>query len=421
MRTGREVQDLTPLARIEQLAAERGSGELICASETVEVHVYFQRGRIAWATDAARPLAFTRRLLETAQIDADIFQEILESCRREKRPLGETLIAWGVATHDEVRAALQHQIEMAVVHLRESGPLQMIFLHRVAQFETYDASLTFGLHEIFRKVKRVPSQGALVAVRPARGASVAPPSSPAERLSASLDGVAWVAAIDGAALDEASSAKVPASLVRDTLLDGADLVAVRAGRTTLAGVTLSGAESLWCLVAGATTVGAVVAALSELGDGGGPPSSIEEIAPSIALDWSTGPEEGNVGKVLGDFVERKPEVYAALVTDPRATIGRGRGNVRADDIVAVVERRSRALAAPELDPTDAVAVDEGMSQRRMMSAERRFGLFGAELAAPGGSRFVWLVLDRRCSKGIGWGYLTSLSRDLSRALRDARG
>src|SRR5262245_25437261 len=99
------------LDRIAALASQNASGELICASDSVEVHVFLQRGRIAWATDSTRPLAFTRHLLQTAQIDVEVFREILESCRREKRPLGETLIAWGVATREEVRDALRHQIE----------------------------------------------------------------------------------------------------------------------------------------------------------------------------------------------------------------------------------------------------------------------------------------------------------------------
>ena len=79
---------------LSDLVACEASGELICVSDKFEVHVYFQRGRIAWATDSTRPLAFTRYLLETAKIDPEIFREILESCRREKRPLGETLHAY---------------------------------------------------------------------------------------------------------------------------------------------------------------------------------------------------------------------------------------------------------------------------------------------------------------------------------------
>ncbi|MBX3229611.1 MAG: sigma-54-dependent Fis family transcriptional regulator [Labilithrix sp.] len=130
--------ELSTLGRVAVLSKEGASGELICASDTIEVHVYLQRGRIAWATDAAQPLAFTRYLLERAQIDVEVFREILESCRREKRPLGETLIAWGVATREEVRDALRHQIELALARIHESGPVESLFLKRTSQFSDYD-------------------------------------------------------------------------------------------------------------------------------------------------------------------------------------------------------------------------------------------------------------------------------------------
>ena len=116
--------DQTPLRTLASLVSEQASGEFISASKGAEVHVYLQRGRIAWATDSGHPFAFTRYLQTSAAIDADGFRDILESCKREKRPFGETLVAWGLVTSNEIRAALHHQLELALASLRDGGPAQ---------------------------------------------------------------------------------------------------------------------------------------------------------------------------------------------------------------------------------------------------------------------------------------------------------
>lgn len=83
------TQTREPLAILVELSEARMSGELICASDEAEVHVYLQHGRIAWATDSTHPFAFTRRLREITAIENDTLREILEACKRERRPLGQ--------------------------------------------------------------------------------------------------------------------------------------------------------------------------------------------------------------------------------------------------------------------------------------------------------------------------------------------
>ena len=41
-----------PLTELRELAQRAETGEFICATSALEVHVYLQRGRIAWATMA---------------------------------------------------------------------------------------------------------------------------------------------------------------------------------------------------------------------------------------------------------------------------------------------------------------------------------------------------------------------------------
>lgn len=419
------------LETISELAARTVSGELICASDSAEVHVYFQRGRIAWATDSTRPLAFTRHLLETAQIDVEIFREILESCRREKRPLGETLIAWGVATREEVLLALRHQIQMALALVRDAQPMQTLFLNRSSQFSDYDAELTFSVDELL--VARVsapsaPPRRPAAAVRAPRDPSAE--SSAAMRLRASVDGVAWVETLDGTTLVEAvpepqPTTRLPARLVEQTLLDGAELVALRMSKTTIGGVALGGTGSLWCLATNGVTVGAIVTALESLAT-----ESLERRVPSTAgavhgeaadrSCWSTGDGEPPAMRALTEFVERAPELHAAFVTTQSgAPYGVGRSTTRPEELASLIARRASALADRDVFDESAHAdVDaDGLSSRRTMCAESDVCLFAAEIVTEGRSRFVWLVLARSCSKGLGWGYLTSLGRQIVRAFR----
>lgn len=472
-----------PLDIIAELANRNASGELICASESVEVHIYFQRGRVAWATDSARPLAFTRALLESAQIDVNIFREILESCRREKRPLGETLVAWGVASREEVREALRHQVDLAVTLLAESGTMQTLFLNRPQQFANYDPDLTFALEEIVarrnsefppptRPSSNIRALPALPPVPPGvTGVTVNGPSGPQrtasasnlrpvrpsttlravqvpaqpvrprtvslgtasaqERLRTTVDGIAWVEVLDGAELVEsnpaADASRVPRSVVEKTLLDGAGLVAVRVGDSTLAGVIVDGeSQSLWCRVEDDATLGAIVATLATLGDERAR-SVRGESYPGDGALWAFGDESSALWRPLRDFVERAPEIHAAFVAEAGVTrdrfVGVGRVPTSPDKLASLVERRgvlASSVVAPLLpNKPDAYAGSdvEGLSSRRIMTAEQSFYLFAAELVVQGTSRLVWLVIDPTCSKGLGWGYLTSISRQLVRALR----
>ncbi len=48
-----------PLSQLLGLAASEASGELVCEAGGVEVHVFLQCGRVAWASDSRYPRAFT--------------------------------------------------------------------------------------------------------------------------------------------------------------------------------------------------------------------------------------------------------------------------------------------------------------------------------------------------------------------------
>ena len=423
-----------PLDALRSVAERGCTGEFICASPTVEVHVYLQRGRIAWATDSEHPFVFTRQLQKTAQIDPESFRDILDSCRREKRPLGETLVSWGVATWDEVKDALRHQIELALDVLHHGGPAQTLFLDRTEQFAQYESGLTFDLAELLgdRDAAHAPSQGS-EAPRPSDGSmsipegtrSVGPVSLPsggqhARRLLDAVDGMLWAEHLEGTTVIEAAPEpserpRFAPEIVERTVLDGAEVVALRAPEGTLAGALLSSSSSLWCRLTPEATVGLAISALAAFTGTGTPASDSTNAHLERGPVWVIGGDTP-ITTALQDFLGRAPETLATLLTDVDNggwSCGAG-GALAPEYALEIVRRRAHVLAARTPFPAAARPEDSddvGFRFRTLVTRERSVWCFGAEL----GTRprtILWLLLHRRSSQGLGWAYLTSLSRQL---------
>jgi len=360
-----------PLDALRSVAERGCTGEFICASPTVEVHVYLQRGRIAWATDSEHPFVFTRQLQKTAQIDPESFRDILDSCRREKRPLGETLVSWGVATWDEVKDALRHQIELALDVLHHGGPAQTLFLDRTEQFAQYESGLTFDLAELLgdRDAAHAPSQGS-EAPRPSDGSmsipegtrSVGPVSLPsggqhARRLLDAVDGMLWAEHLEGTTVIEAAPEpserpRFAPEIVERTVLDGAEVVALRAPEGTLAGALLSSSSSLWCRLTPEATVGLAISALAAFTGTGTPASDSTNAHLERGPVWVIGGDTP-ITTALQDFLGRAPETLATLLTDVdnggHAALGaRSRPSTRSRSCAGV--RTSSPRGRPSLLP-----------------------------------------------------------------------
>ncbi len=404
------------------LAAREATGELICASESGEVHVYLQRGRLAWATDSEHPFAFTRHLQEMTGIDTESFRDILDSCRRERRPLGETLVSWGVTTAEDVRAALRHQIELALGVLRADVPAQTLFIDRTRQFADYASDLTFDVRELTSGDGEQEGTRGTRTVPPApKDVSMPPASRHARRLLESVEGLLWAELFERTTVIEsapepAQSERFPRTVIEQTLLDGADLVALRGPEGTLAGVALGSSRSLWCRLAADATVGAAMAAIAAIAAPERHAPGVDVAPFSASKSWTLGQEDAAPLRELREFLVRAPETLAALLTavdDDAWAFGAGASAVAPQWALDVARRRGRVLAAPLFDD-ERTREDEtsvGFAFRSMVTAERNVWCFAAELATH--PRCVlWLLLGRTTSQGLGWAYLTSLSRRL---------
>ncbi|HET9599257.1 MAG TPA: DUF4388 domain-containing protein [Anaeromyxobacteraceae bacterium] len=148
-----EILESTTSRRILACAEEGATGELVCSCHAGRVHVYLQRGRVAWASDGRHPRAFTGHLKHHAGLATAAIEEVVAECRSTHRPIGETLLARGLANEEQVRAALRHQIGLAlhVGECRHDG--EQTFTARA--YGEYDPRFTFAACEVVEEEQDV--------------------------------------------------------------------------------------------------------------------------------------------------------------------------------------------------------------------------------------------------------------------------
>lgn len=136
------------LAQVMELAARSASGELVCSCAGGEIHVFLQEGRIAWASSSRQRRAFTEHLKKLTGAEDEALEAVVSECARTRRPIGEGLIACKLATAEQVRASLLHQIRMALASAADEADARTLFLER-SHYRRYDRTLTFPLGEVF--------------------------------------------------------------------------------------------------------------------------------------------------------------------------------------------------------------------------------------------------------------------------------
>lgn len=433
------VTGARPLDGLVSYARQRSSGEFICASPVGEIHVFLQNGRVAWATDSRHPCAFSSHLQATAGIEPESFRQVVEECRRLRRPLGETLLAWGLATRELVRQSLGYQIGQAIALLASTPTGQTLFLGRA--YDRYDEALTFELDELLSGLEAPAPKGChdgsdgscarCISERAAEpGADSTPkmrqPAGVVRELRRSVVGLSWAELLeDGRTVVDADPssalAQTPAELIDTTVRDGADLAAFRAGCSSLLGLRMTSSHSLWCNVSADTPFATVVSAVCAATQGAVPPldgAGAKCAERNTLVEW--GPGSGFAGEIVRGFMERALDVLGAVVLsedrggEPAAAFGCEA--LEQDAVVSLARRRNRCFSQLSL-PTTSATRDRldalGFSLRTMVSGEPKLWCFGAELDVQR-RETLWLFLDRNNPQGLGWAYLTALGRALSR-------
>lgn len=407
-----------PSDRLRELAAVGASGEFICVTASFEVHVFLQAGRVAWATDSKHPFAFASTLQRTARIDVDTFRQLVEECRRDRLPLGETMVEWGLASWEQVRAALSNQIRQAISLIAALPSAHTLFLER--EYAEYNERLTFAPEEFLGE----PESQETAAREPELPAEQAQPAGLAQQLRSSIDGLAWVEVLEGGSAIDSDPAtrgsRVPEALLGATLGDGADFVAIRSSQGSVVGLRLPRSErSLWCRLEADSTFGAVLAALWSM-TSAADRAMVSAPTRRGAVAWSLGDETSARAAEIVSFLLRAEELLGVLLLPELGAGGPvfacGSSDVEAEYCLDVAGRRAPTLTRfriPDDCPGGERLCSIGFYLRTIVTGETRFWCFGAELD-PRSGETLWIFTDRRSSQGLGWAYLTALARALSR-------
>lgn len=410
------MSDASTTELLRRRARAEASGELICASATAEVHVFLQRGRVAWAIDSAHPFVFTRFLKEQSKIDDEAFSHVLDSCRRDRLPLGETLVAWGLATLSDILAALRYQIQLALATLRSiEDTAEAIFLER-RRFGEYDVRLTFDLTEILE-------DGGVEASR-ARAASVADDANGASQARAvlgSVRGATWVQVLDdGRRVDVAARAEgdvppVSRDLVQATLDDGADFVGLRSPDGSLLGGLLGPRRHLWCALSANANYGAAFAAISGLTTRDRQRHKANGRA-KAPIGWTVGDVESTWAAELSQVFAYGGDVLAVGLVDAVGQLSTAMGTVDLSraQFESIVARRRATLFGPSRATAGRGELEAlGFRYQTLVTGESEVWCFGAESfhgevreARP----TLWVLVRREASQGVGWACLSALSR-----------
>lgn len=400
----------SPVEDLRQAVHSGLSGEFICAAPKVEVHLFLQRGRVAWATDSAHPYEFSRELMRRASIDAQVFREVLESCRRDRLPLGETLITWKLASLEDVRAALTHQLRIAVASLVACDKATTVFLERPA-FAMYDERLTFDLAQVLGEQAVAPPAAVAAPVVPAAAAAAAPEESlegSARELLGAIKGATRVEVIEAdrpiEMAGDPGAPRVSARFAAAALEGGADFVALRAPGGSLLGARLVGSQrQMWATLRPDATIGAAVVALYTAG-------VLARLTRARRgqdlVRWRSGSVE--VEAQLGDPFAFGRDVLAVVVLRGDEVVFASGHTLGEEEAVALARRRRAILSVAPHEGAQRDAA--GAGARTVVTGEERVWCFGAETPGASVCSTVWVLTRRDGAQGIGFACLAALSR-----------
>ena len=191
------------LRELLDISRSGGTGEFLCVTASVEIGVYLQHGRVAWATVSSHPFEFARYLERRFGIDDGTFRRFVERCRRDRLPLGETLVASRLLALADVEAALRHQIGIALSAIATVPAGRTIFLQR-RRFTEYSEAFTFDLPSLLPGSPAAPTE-----IEPA-----ALGGAQAARFLSAVPGAVWMELLENGRLVEAAAsygktAKIP--------------------------------------------------------------------------------------------------------------------------------------------------------------------------------------------------------------------
>lgn len=117
-------------ALLETTAAGGASGELVLRIEGVGARIHFDEGRISWVRrEDAGPGRLVDLLQERLGLERAVLVEVLRESRTRRQAFPDTLVAFELATEEQVRDALGEQFRRQLRSLEaHNGTIQTLFV-----------------------------------------------------------------------------------------------------------------------------------------------------------------------------------------------------------------------------------------------------------------------------------------------------
>jgi hypothetical protein len=407
----------SPIQELRQLARDARSGEFICVTNSVEIHVFLQRGRVAWAMDSEHPLAFVRAIQQRCALPVESFRDVVEECRRERQPLGETLIRWGLASLEDVLAALEDSIRTTLGLVRSAATGQRVFLER-ARFLSYDERLTFALEpQLSTTAAHALSELPPASAEPRRDSVLAPPRAPGERAAArrlisETVGAVWVAEREGSrTLDSAGHCPDAPSICaafESTLEEGSDFIAVRTSDANLIAAHIAPeGRRRWGIFSTNVNLGGAIAALTRHDVRAEPRAELEPLREQV---WRRGPDDATAA-LDAVMVYRKVVAAAVLLDRDGAVVAAvGREPFAAESVGAMATARSAVFTRLDASRTANTYGRLALRHKTLASGEGALWCLGAELDEHPDGGSVWVITRRDAGLGVAWACLAAVTR-----------
>lgn len=381
-----------PFEQLRALAARGVTGELIACDQIVEVHVFLHRGRVAWGTSNRTSKVLNDYLIAVAGLDEDALDEVSADCRRTGARFGETVVAWGLATADQVARALRAEITDALAGLTELVGAPVVFLPRE---EMYDERWTFAVDEV---LGGVPDVGAGMCLT--------------RRIVELVPGHHWVAGsspramfVTEGARDDARKAEFLVPLTDSLTRTSASELILRAPGRGVVG--RSAGNDQWVYAAFGTTsgLGAMSAAMRSLGQAA---AHVDRLKPVTLVDG-----DEKLLAPITSALEIAGELQAGWLVDRKGRIS-GRGALADPHLSAIAAELTMFL---DVDLTPAIPIDEHERSQPTNSITARLGACWLCGTRARSGHAVWLAVIADESAGFAAALLASVVRQVEAASR----
>jgi len=398
-----ELMTETPWQTLGRLVEGAATGELILASSGIEIHVYLLDGRVAWATSSTVGNEFLRWLIEEDGIASEVLYDVIEECQRIRGRIGEMLIAWGIATLEQVCNALRCHIAEVLAAVIAHPEGRSLFLPRRM---AYTMEFTFSLAELERGLD----------VKDA----VTRSDAAQQIVTGVLDGVpdaVWVEAIErGEVIARAARGAVkPTAAVKDLqrLLGEHDIEALTlrsAANGAVLGQHLRGTSgAVWCGVGSGAKLWVTSRVLASA-------AGVEPVVRGEAIrtaPWHeiVDPGAGFIPSVFSLAKRSNDELVAGFVLgDQGGPTGVWRCEDGLDAHAAWARRLAPALGT-EICATFRCSVAARLYERVALRAVVGNTVYYG-MRIPKAALVVWLAVRAWVSQGLGWALLQSVSRQI---------